>query len=71
MIIGDFDARIALDAARISIKNKLPMADGIIVATAWAYGASVWTQDEDFKNIPGAQFRKRSGSPNSLTTRPI
>jgi toxin FitB len=57
--VVDLDARIALDAARISLKNKLPMADSIILATAWAYEAAVWTQDEDFKNIPGVQYRKK------------
>ena len=57
--VVELDARIALDAARISLKNKLPMADSIILATAWAYEATVWTQDDDFKNIPGVQFRKK------------
>ncbi|MGA2264091.1 MAG: type II toxin-antitoxin system VapC family toxin [Acidobacteriota bacterium] len=57
--VVELDARIALDAARISLKNKLPMADSIILATAWTYEATVWTQDEDFKNIPGVQFRKK------------
>jgi toxin FitB len=57
--VVDLDARIALDAARISFKYKLPMADSIILATAWAYEATVWTQDEDFKAIPGVQFRKK------------
>jgi len=57
--IVDLDARIALDAARISFGNKLPMADSIILATAQAYNATVWTQDEHFKNIPGVQYRKK------------
>jgi predicted nucleic acid-binding protein len=57
--VVDLDARTALDAARISFKNKLPMADSIILATTWAYDATVWTQDEDFKDIPGVHFRKR------------
>ena len=57
--VVDLDARTALDAARISFKNKLPMADSIILATAWAYDATVWTQDEDFKAIPGVHFRKK------------
>lgn len=57
--VVDLDARIALDAARISFKNKLQMVDSIILATAWAYEATVWTQDEDFKNIPGVQYRKK------------
>lgn len=58
-MVVDLDARIALDAARISLKNKLPMADSIILATARTYEATVWTQDEDFKDIPDVQFRKK------------
>ena len=28
---------------------ELPMADSVILATAHAFGATVWTQDADFK----------------------
>jgi predicted nucleic acid-binding protein len=55
----DLDARLALDAAHISIAQKLPMADSIILATAQSCEATLWTQDEDFKNIPGVQFRRK------------
>jgi len=51
--------RIALDAARISFNSKLPMADSIILATARAHGATFWTQDADFKDLPGVQYRRR------------
>jgi toxin FitB len=57
--VVDLDARLVLDAARISIRQKLPMADSIILAAAQACEATLWTQDEDFKNIPGVQFCKR------------
>ncbi len=57
--VVDLDARIALSAARISYENKLPMADSVILATARAYGAVVWTQDADFKGLPDVQYRKR------------
>jgi len=57
----DLDARLALDAACISIQNKLPMADSIILATARACEATIWTQDEDFKAFEGVQFRKKRG----------
>jgi predicted nucleic acid-binding protein len=57
--VVDLDARLALDAARISIKQKLPMADSIILAAAQACEATLWTQDEDFKNIPGVQFCRK------------
>jgi predicted nucleic acid-binding protein len=57
--VVDLDGSIALDAARLSVTSKLPMADSIILATARAYGATVWTQDADFKDVPGVQYRRR------------
>lgn len=48
---------IALQAALISIKHKIPMADSLIYATAQTYKAIVWTQDEDFKNLPDVNYR--------------
>ncbi len=44
---------IALRAALISIEHKLPMADSFIYATAQLEEAVVWTQDIDFKGLPG------------------
>jgi toxin FitB len=35
------------------------MADSIILATARAYGALVWTQDADFKEINGVRYTAR------------
>jgi predicted nucleic acid-binding protein len=55
----DLDARIALSAGRISLESRLPMADSIIMATARTYGATVWTQDSDFKGLPDVKYRKR------------
>ncbi len=57
--VADLDARIALVAARISLEAKLPMADSIVLATARAYGATLWTQDAYFKSMAGVQYRKR------------
>jgi len=57
--VVDLDARLALAAARISRERKLPMADSVILATARAFGATVWTQDEDFKGLSAVQFRRR------------
>lgn len=57
--VVDLDARIALSAARISLEYKLPMADSVVLATARAHGATLWTQDADLKDLPGVQFRKR------------
>jgi len=54
--IVDLDREIALAAAHLSIRQKLAMADSIILATAQAFGAVLWTQDEHFKDIPGVKF---------------
>jgi len=53
---ADFTAPLALSVAQISVEYKLPMADSIILATARAFDATFWTQDEHFKDIPGVKF---------------
>jgi predicted nucleic acid-binding protein len=58
----DLDASLALFAARLSIEHRLPMADCMILATARSYAAVLWTQDADFKGIPGVEYRKRKSS---------
>jgi predicted nucleic acid-binding protein len=55
------DAAIALSAARISLAHQLPMADSVILATTRAFGATLWTQDNDFDGMPGVQYRERKG----------
>lgn len=55
--VVDLDASLALSAARISVDCKLPMADSVMLATARAYGATLWTQDEHFKGLPGIRYR--------------
>jgi toxin FitB len=52
----ELDAPLALSAAKISVELKLPMADSILLATARAYDATLWTQDEHFKGIEGVRF---------------
>jgi predicted nucleic acid-binding protein len=55
-----FDADLALAAADISLSLRLPLADSVILATARAHGAVVWTQDSDFESIPDARYRANS-----------
>jgi predicted nucleic acid-binding protein len=57
--VVELDDRPAPLAGRISVERKLPMADSVILATARAFGATVWTQDDDFKGLPAVQFRPR------------
>jgi predicted nucleic acid-binding protein len=54
------DARLAKYSAELSQELGLPMADSIILATARTYDATLWTQDSDFKDIPGVQYRVKS-----------
>ena len=54
--VVDLDTPLALRAAKTSIEFSLPMADSIILATAIAYDATLWTQDEHFKNIAGVRY---------------
>ena len=55
-LLVDLDARLALSAAKLSASYKLPMAGSIILATARAYEATLWTQDVDFAQIEGVQY---------------
>jgi predicted nucleic acid-binding protein len=59
--VVDLDGSLALSAARISADLKLPMADSLILATARAHGAVLWTQDADFASIIGVKYRARAG----------
>lgn len=52
----DLDATLALEAGKLGIDFQLPLADSVILATARAYRATLWTQDEHFKGIPGVQY---------------
>ena len=48
----DLDLALALDAAR----HALPLAESLICATASRDGATVWTQDEHSKDLPGVKY---------------
>lgn len=52
----ELNRKIAIDAAQISIDLKLAMADSIILATARAHDATLWTQDTHFKGMDGVKY---------------
>lgn len=58
-IVIPVDHAIALNAARLSVELRLPMADSLVFATARQYDATLWTQDVDFKDLPGVRFKQR------------
>ena len=50
------DAALAVLAAALGARHKLPLADSIIYATAQQGDALVWTQDADFEGLEGVRF---------------
>jgi predicted nucleic acid-binding protein len=57
--VVNLDAAIALNAASLSVSLGLPMADSVMLATARAHNATLWTQDEDFKGLENVHFVKK------------
>lgn len=57
--VAELGADLALRAAVLGLRHKLPLADSIIYATAQASGALVWTQDADFKGLEGVRYRAK------------
>lgn len=57
--VADVSATMALDAARISLNEGLPMADSVILATARSEGAVLWTQDVHFAGLPDVEYREK------------
>lgn len=55
----ELEEDLAIEAARLSVAHKIPMADSIILATARAHDAWVWTQDDDFKGLDKVNFRPK------------
>ena len=56
--VVDITEHISLSAALISLKYRLAMADSLIYATARAEEAWVWTQDDDFADLPNVKYKK-------------
>ena len=54
------DADLAVSAALLGLKHKLPLADSVVYATAQSRGATLWTQDEDFEDLPHVRFFRKS-----------
>jgi len=53
------DSDLALEAGRLGHALKIPLADSLILATARRYNAVLWTQDEDFRTLPGVRYIPR------------
>lgn len=58
--IIDLTVPVALQAAKLSTELKIAMADSIILATARAHNATLWTQDADFEGIEGVEYIEKA-----------
>jgi predicted nucleic acid-binding protein len=51
-LVEPVDLALVLQATRL----ELPLADSLIYATAERHEATLWTQDEHFKDLPGVKY---------------
>jgi predicted nucleic acid-binding protein len=57
--VVELDVEIALAAARLGLEHRLPLADSIMLASARAREATLWTQDADFEQVEGVRYVKK------------
>ncbi|MBT4099432.1 MAG: type II toxin-antitoxin system VapC family toxin [Gemmatimonadetes bacterium] len=55
-LVVDLSASLSLAAAKISIDHHLPLADSVILATARAHQATLWTQDADLEGLSDVRY---------------
>lgn len=55
----EITSQIAIEGSKISIQNKIQMADSLIIASARSVGAKIWTQDYNFKGLDNVMFFKK------------
>ena len=51
---------LAMEAATLGCELKLPMANSVVLSTARAFNATLWTQDAHFSSVPGVNYFERS-----------
>ena len=54
--VVELDSTLALSSAKLSDDLHIPMADSVILATAKAFNAELWTQDSDLQGIENVRF---------------
>jgi predicted nucleic acid-binding protein len=59
--IVELGADLAIAAAELSAESRLPLADSVILATARAADATLWTQDSHFEGLEGVEYRAHRG----------
>lgn len=62
--VVDLDAELALEAAKFEYERKMPMADNVILATAYHHNAMILTQDTAFEEQPGVGYVQKRPQDN-------
>jgi predicted nucleic acid-binding protein len=57
--VVDVDVSVALEAADVSLAEKLAMADSLILATARLHQATLWTQYAHFDGLADVKYVKK------------
>jgi predicted nucleic acid-binding protein len=57
--VAALDSAIAVEAARLGHKHDIPLAGGIILATAYMHKAVIWTQDADFIGLKDVRYKEK------------
>ena len=58
----DLTQDIAIFAASLGYEKKIPLADSVMLATAYRHEAILWTQDADFEGLHGVNFKPKKRS---------
>ena len=58
--VVDLTASRAIAASVAAQQHKLAMADAIMYAIAQEFKATFWTQDVDYKGLPGVRYQARA-----------
>lgn len=54
--VVEVNAKLAIEAAVLGVKHHLPLANNLILATARAHSATIWTQDADFRPFSNVKY---------------
>ena len=58
--IVPLDGALALGAAQLGVARTLSLVDSIIYASARQFGATIWTFDAEFEDLPNVKYFRKS-----------
>lgn len=56
----DLTDRRAIAAAEAAVRHRLALADAAIYSMALEHGATLWTQDVDYKGLPSVNYSAKA-----------